>query len=107
MTESQTDLEKDMDDPSVHGDGLGNLYRPEEIEYDGMPLATPERRLMKAVYRSGVLLGIFCIRADAQKFLDANSSIRMVEDHGFQFRIVPVHVDMTVNPFPEGVDYSD
>ena len=80
------------------GDGLGNLYYPNEVEFDGMKLKSPTKRLMKAVYRSGILLGVFNLQSEAQKFLDANSSLRMVEDHGFKFRIVPVHATFVINP---------
>lgn len=66
------------------------------IVFDGMKLKMPEQRPMKAVYRSGTLLAIFPTEHQAEKYLQENSSIRAVEDHGFKFRIIPLNVALTL-----------
>ena len=68
--------------------------------FDGMELDVPVKHIMQAVYRSGVLLAMFPTRNQAKKYLTENSSIRMVEEYGFKFRVVPVVVEVDMYNLP-------
>ena len=70
------------------------------MKFDGMELELPQTWRMLGVYRSGVLLGIFSTKRDAEEYLGHWSktsllmSMRYIEDTGDQIRIVPLEVDV-------------
>ena len=65
--------------------------------YEGMRLELPNERPMKGVYRSGILLVLCNTQKEAEEYLARNSSPQAIEDHGLQFRIVPVDVVISLH----------
>lgn len=64
------------------------------VTWDGMELIVPETRPMIGVYRSGALVGLYNRMGEAEKAMNNACSLRMVEDHGFKMRCVPLTVTL-------------